>query len=141
MLISNNSTVDFIVTIKLVFDDDTEKIKTISIGDIVTVTYREDGNKITRTGKITNLKPVITNSNILETKTDVLIYMDSSNSFMSDTAMFKVSDILDFENDEIEPEQPSEQDPTDTEPEQPSEQDKEDSGQIEIDEDNTESLE
>lgn len=113
MLISNNSTVDFRVTIKLVFDDNTEKIKTISVGDIITITYREDGNKITRTGKITNLKPVITNSNILETKTDVLVYMDSSNSFMSDTAMFKVSDVLDFKDDEPDEEEPKDDNPAD----------------------------
>ena len=42
--------------------------------------------------------------------------------------LFLCSDILDFEND-------------DTESEQPSEQDKEDSGQIEINEENTEPLE
>lgn len=107
LLVQNDSKVIYTTEINLYFDDKSEKHMTLSKYDNVIVTYRSNGEKLTKNGTIKDILPVKsydTNGSCTYgccscsscTATGMII-LDSSKDFNSEVINILLRDILDIE--------------------------------------------
>ena len=107
LLVQNDSKVIYTTEINLYFDDKSEKHITLSKDDNVIVTYRSNGEKLTKNGTIKDILPV----KAYDTEGSCsygccscnsctatgMIVLDSSKDFNSEVVNILLRDVLDIE--------------------------------------------
>lgn len=108
MLLENRSKMKFFVELDLKFDDESTKYLVVNVGDTIHISFRRNGVKLTRQGRVKAIYP----SRIVESqlygskKLSAIIELDCSVDYKSISYKVDIDDILDILPVEEEEETP-----------------------------------
>ncbi|MDD3121883.1 MAG: hypothetical protein PHC62_00040 [Candidatus Izemoplasmatales bacterium] len=108
MLLNNKSKLCYRIELDLTFDDDSNKKATINVDDTIHISFRKNGVKLVRQGKVRNIYPSrITESKLYGTnKLSAIIELDCSKDYQKELHKIDIDDILDFLPLEVDEEDP-----------------------------------
>lgn len=94
MLLQNNTQLQFLVDIKLTFDDGTTKAGTIEEGDYLLLKFNYDGNKLSRACRVVAIQPIVLNTQPESYAASLIV--DCSEKYQGERLKVSCANILDF---------------------------------------------